>query len=87
MGSCQLKDNTNMIIKIKGREYTVEKRPCPDEGSVYYVTGKKGNRWFTLRNQNYPDMMFLMPENPVASTKTMQGVWLSDRTGTLEVVE
>lgn len=72
-----------MKITIKGREYDVETKPCPDEKVVYYITGKRGHKWFTLRNQNYPDMMFLVPEKGTGNS--MKGVWLTDRSGTLEV--
>ena len=74
-----------MTITIKGREYQVEEKPCPDERVVYYVTGKYGHRWFTLRNQQFPDMMFLMPEK--GTSQTMKNVWLTDRSGKLEVAE
>lgn len=72
-----------MTITIRGREYQVESKPCEDERIVYYITGKKGHRWYTLRNQNYPYMLFLMPEK--GTSNTMRGVWLTDQKGNLEV--
>lgn len=41
-----------MNITIRGREYQVESESCPEEKVVYYVTGKRGHRWYTMRNQN-----------------------------------
>lgn len=70
-------------IKIRGREYQVSAQPCADERVVYYITGKRGHVWYTLRNQNYPYMLFLVPQK--GTSKTMSGVWLSDASGVLEV--
>lgn len=72
-----------MIITIRGREYQVEAKPCDDERTVYYITGKRGHRWFTMRNQHYPYMLFLMPEK--GTSKTMDGVWFIEKNGTIEV--
>lgn len=73
-----------MNITIRGREYQVNAQPCSEENTVYYITGKRGHKWYTMRNQNYTYMLFLMPEKGIS--KTMNGVWLTDQNGKLEVV-
>lgn len=70
-------------IKIRGREYQVTTKPCQEDGTVYFLEGKHGHRWYTLRNQNYTYMLSLLSEN--GSNHTMRGVWLTDQNGTLEV--
>jgi hypothetical protein len=70
-------------IKIRGSEYQVTSKPCQEDGTVYFLEGKRGYRWYTLRNQNYTYMLFLLSEN--GSNHTMRGVWLTDQNGTLEV--
>lgn len=71
------------MIVIRGRQYQVESKPCQYEQTVYIITGKRGHKWYTMRNQNYTYMMFLMPEK--GTSKTMDGVWLTDQKGILEV--
>lgn len=75
-----------MTITIRGREYQVESHPdaVQGEGTTYVVVGKRGTKWYTCRNVPKPHMMFLLPER--GFSKTMDRVWLSDQTGTLEVV-
>lgn len=79
-----------MTITIRGREYTVAKHDTSNpSGAVklvrsYVITGKRGHKWYTCRNVHTPHAMFLLPEK--GFSKTMDGVWLSDKTGKLEVL-
>jgi len=78
-----------MTITIKGREYTVtphseSQTGIRGEGTTYVITGKRGHKWYTCRNTHTTHAMFLLPEK--GFTKTMDGVWLSDKNGTLEVI-
>jgi len=72
-----------MVLTIRGREYVVSSHPeaVLGEGTTYVITGKRGHKWYTVRNVLKPYMMFLIPES--GYSKTMSGVWLTDEDGTL----
>ena len=72
-------------ISIRGREYQVSSERCREDGSVYFIKGKRGHKWFTMRNKPNPKLLFLMPEKNMSNT--MDGVWLTDENGILEVVQ
>lgn len=70
-------------ITIKGRQYEVETIPEKEnDRSVYLITGKRGNQWYTMRNVPNPDLLFLIPAGGGALS-TMKDVWLTDKDGTL----
>ena len=71
---------------IRGREYTVLPTKDMDESRcVYWLTGKRGARYFTVRNRPNPDLMFIVPEKFIKSN-VLDRVWLTDVTGELKVV-
>lgn len=79
-----------MKITIRGREFEVSVRAADHRtektGTVYELRGARGAAYFTMRNFNQPENMFLCDSRMFGTASTMKGVWLSDKTGTLEVV-
>jgi hypothetical protein len=76
-------------IKIRGREYTVErilndKGEFKDDRIKYKLTGKRGAVYYTMRNVPNPKFMFVVPQK--FTTSTMDRVWLTDDGGELRVV-
>lgn len=76
-------------ITIRGREYTVEKvlndrGEFKDDRVKYKITGKRGAVYYTMRNVPNPKLMFVVPEK--FTVGTMEGVWLTDADGKLEVL-
>lgn len=73
-------------ITIRGREYKVTRHEdvADEKGVIYCITGKTGKRWTTIRNVPNPSMMFLIPWE--GFSKTMDGVWLTDKNGSLETL-
>lgn len=67
-------------IIIRGRTYQVEKR-----GDVYWLTGVRGARYFTMRNKPNPALMFVLPGQWTKSN-VLDRVWLTDKAGALVVV-
>lgn len=51
---------------------------------VYQLTGKRGARYFTMRNYKQPDYMFVVNLN--GGTTPFDGKWLTDKNGKLEVI-
>lgn len=78
----------NMHIQIRGRYYSINKRP--QEGIngelVYELEGSRGARYYTMRNIHTPHMMFLFPAQ-FTKSNVMNGVWLSDQNGIVEVLK
>ncbi len=77
-------------VRIFGRDYAVSirqgKHPL-DQGVVYLLTGKRGAKYATVRNKHHPDKMFLVhSERGFGIPAGFEGVWLSDQSGTLEVI-
>jgi hypothetical protein len=79
-------------ITIKGRTYTVERKAAKnsEDESHYILVGSRGARYYTMRNKVTPDLMFIVREGAFNSARTigggLEGVWLSDKSGTLRVV-
>lgn len=73
-------------IRIRGRDYEVSVREKPDAQGriVYYLRGKRGAHWFTVRNVNHPSLMFLVNGRNLGSSM-LEGVWLDDASGELVV--
>lgn len=72
-------------IRIEGREFDV--RAIDDQldtrGRYYMLTGRRGAKYYTQRNQHRPDHMFLIN---VDFTKRAPDVWLTDEGGELRVL-
>ena len=83
-------------IKVLGRDYTVSTKTnerYPKEGVIYVLTGARGAKYATVRNKPHPEQMFLVHEGSGASRGRkfgipagFEGVWLTDKNGTLEVL-
>lgn len=67
---------------IRNREYTVEKKD-----DTYWFTGKKGAKYYTMRNRVDETKLFIVPENFLKGFATLDGVWLTDVTGELKVIK
>ena len=72
------------MMTIRGREYTVSREDRPGKELRYRLTGKRGASFFTMRNVNQPHNMFVIPHS--LGNSTLEGVWLSDESGTLRIV-
>lgn len=77
-------------ITLRGREYTVTVRE-PDHrtakhGTVYVLSGPRGARYFTMRNVHRPAMMFICDDRGFGPVTSLQGLWLTDKNGSLESV-
>lgn len=75
-------------LRVNGRDYsvtveskydTVLKKSLPR----YTLTGKRGAKYYTMRNVYNPGRMFLIE---LGFAKTMENVWLTDEGGTLRVL-
>lgn len=83
MGKRGMKMNTKEnVMVIRGREYTVE----ATKDNVYWLTGKRGAKYYTVRTVPHPHQMFIIPENFLKSN-VLERVWLSDESGELRVVK
>ena len=72
-------------VTIKGRAYRCEQDGvCPMDGLPRWtITGKRGHKWFTLRNAEKKNMLFLVSEK--LSPSSMDDVWLiEDKQGISE---
>ena len=72
-------------VQIRGRTYTVEVVP-DDEGPRYVLRGPRGANYTTMRNVNTPHMMFLVNARNFTASSVTDGIWLSDKDGSLKVV-
>lgn len=74
-------------IIIKGRTFTVEQLPDADVHESnrpgYLLTGARGARYRTMRNQPRPHMLYLV--NAKNWTMSAPQCWLTDKSGKLEV--
>ncbi len=70
-------------IEIEGRTYTVEliEDTLDKDRQGYQLTGKRGARYFTMRNVPNPHLMFLVNLSATNAPKS----WLTDEGGTLRV--
>lgn len=78
----------NADIMVDGRAFKVTSRIGENvsalQGKVAYeLEGLKGARYFTIRNANQPELMFLVSANTM---NVLDNVWLTDKSGALEVV-
>ena len=74
-------------IELRGRTFTVSLREVPDRfgRKVYYLTGRRGASYFTLRNVKDPSLMMLL-DRRTAAGQPFPDLWLSDAGGTLHEV-
>lgn len=80
---------TAPTIQIRGLNYSVEIFTRVRDGKsecAYRLTGKRGASYETVRNVPKPEMMFLVYSDRFGPAAVMNGVWLSDKDGTLRVV-
>lgn len=80
-------EGLNMKLTIDNQTFdVVSQEGEPDEGkkTFYHLTGKRGARWFTMRNKNNPDLMFLVNGK---SMKSMKNIWLTDKEGFLDLAK
>lgn len=80
---------TQTEIVIRGRPYKVTRAASTRVGEtpfVYTLTGRRGASYRTTRNEPKPDMMFLLDNRGFGIPSVMDGVWLSDKDGSLKVV-
>lgn len=77
-------------ITIRGREFTVSVRPDDEHtrkhGVVYELKGKRGAHYFTMRNAKHPEQMFVCDARRFGMAATMEGVWIMDKNGSLEIL-
>ena len=77
-------------VRINGRDYEVAQRDGShplDRGTIYSLTGKRGAKYATCRNVNHPEQMFLVHDGRgFGIPHGFEGVWLTDKNGTLEVL-
>jgi hypothetical protein len=72
-------------IVIRGKVYVVTRKG--DKENNYVLSGVRGARYRTIRNVPNPHMMFIVSERKFLSPASMNGVWLTDKGGTLKVSE
>lgn len=66
-------------IRLRGRDFAVTTQQTA-RGTMYILTGKRGAVYGTMRSLNHPTQMFII------HAASMDGVWLSDEHGSLEVL-
>jgi hypothetical protein len=71
-------------IVIHGRTYRIEPFVSSRGESNYRLIGVRGARYFTMRNVNRPENLFVISEAP--RTNVLEGVWLTDKDGGLRVL-
>ena len=74
-------------IALRGLTYKVFRCETIDRetGEVYRryeLVGKRGAKYYTVRNVPSPELMFVVPAR--GFSPVLDGVWLTDRSGTLE---
>ncbi len=78
------------MITIKGRTFEVSVRAADQHtakhGAIYELRGPRGAAYFTMRNANHPEAMFVCDMRKFGMASTMKDVWLTDKNGTLEVM-
>jgi hypothetical protein len=83
-----VKKMNNTTLKIGRLEFSVTseaKKVMGREEVVYTLKGTRGAVYFTMRNVHKPHMMFVCNGRKFGPASQFQGVWLTDKNGTLEV--
>jgi len=81
-------NNETKTLKIGNREFTIT-ACCPDGDigrPLYWLEGKRGAKYATMRNVNRPEIMFLITRRGFGLAAGYETVMLTDANGTLEVV-
>ncbi len=76
-------------LKIGTLEFSVtseEKMVMGRKEVVYSLKGKRGAQYFTMRNAHKTEMMFVCNARKFGAASQFQGIWLTDKDGTLKVV-
>ena len=73
-----------MTLTINNREFAVS---YDSENDRYWLTGKRGAQYGTIRHQDRREMMFLVNANGrgASSVSPLGNVWLTDASGALVV--
>jgi hypothetical protein len=82
-------NQTPPTLTIRGRSYRVETTlDKKDEKLLRYILhGARGAKYSTMRNLPHPDRMFIVNERGFGVASVMDGVWLTDKDGTLRVLQ
>lgn len=84
MNTTQTETVTGTQIAIGRRAFTVTTR-TDSTGLVQYVlTGARGAVYYTVRNANRPEHMFLVDARGFGLAKGYESVWFTDVNGCLE---
>lgn len=76
-------------LKIGRREFVVEKFAATHDLYApfkYHLKGPRGAYYGTMRNANNVNLMFVINLRGFGISSTLDGVWLTDKNGTLEVL-
>lgn len=83
---------TNLVgqtVTIGRRVFTVTEQSDAKHGPIFIMKGVRGATYGTVRNVNRPWMMFLVHAGTgrgFGIPAGYEGVWLTDRNGSLEVL-
>jgi hypothetical protein len=72
------------MVRLNGREYRVEVTGEDNGRPRYLLTGKRGARYFTMRNVPNPDLLFIVAES--IGSAPFRGQWFTDIGGDLRRV-
>lgn len=82
--------NTEIVIRGRVYFYTIETLPADAVLDAfmkkYNISGKRGAKYFTLRNQTNKDLMFICDRRSFGVAAVMKGVWLTDKDNVLKVL-
>lgn len=79
-----------MTLQIRGKDYSVQVEAISqhnEKGVTYWLTGRRGAKYYTVRNRVDLTKMFIVPENFLRGFKTLDGVWLTDEGGELKIIK
>lgn len=77
----------NEKITIRGAEYKISIGAHKGEMPTYTLIGKRGAKYYTMRNKPDPKLMFLVREGAKVTGHALDRVWLTDKNGILEEVD
>lgn len=73
-------------LDIGSRTYQVSTMTEYNGQPVWELRGKRGAHYFTMRNVHDPLVMFVCDARGFGPVKSLDHVWLTDRSGSLEVL-
>lgn len=85
MNTTQTETKPAGTIRINGRDFSVE-TTAGKEGVRYLLTGKRGAQYGTMRHYKETAMMFIINLRGFGIAPSFEGVWLTDKGGSLQVV-